>query len=274
MKSIEGNAIFTNVALTPAGDVWWEGIDGRNPPPEGTITWQEQRWRPGLSAAHKNSRFTVRITRCPCLDQHWDDPRGVPISAILFGGRRADVAPLVCEAPSWERGVLAGAMISSEGEIASEKKGLRHDPFAMTPFCGYHMGDYFGHWLSMAKRAPRGAHLLPKIYTVNWFRKGPSGEFLWPGFAENTRVLKWIAERVKGGGAAVSTPIGNIPAPGALDLSGLSISEKNLQAAMAVDRNKWWGEVAETQRFFKEEIKKVPDRMLNDLETIRRALDN
>lgn len=274
MRTCERDTIFTNVGITPGGDVWWEGIDGKNPPPEGTITWQEQRWRPGLLAAHKNSRFTARIQRCPCLDPAWDDPRGVPISAILFGGRRESTVPLVTEAPSWERGVLAGAMISSEATAAAENKGLRHDPFAMTPFCGYHMGDYFGHWLSMAQRAPRGPQMLPKIYTVNWFNKGPNGEFLWPGYGDNMRVLKWIAERAKGTAKAVSTPIGNVPAPGSLDLSGLDVSETAMRQITTVDRKKWKAEVAEAQSFFTKKIQRVPKRMLQDLDEIRSKLDN
>jgi len=274
MRTCEANSIFTNVALTPNGDVWWEGIDGKAPPPPGTITWQEQRWRLGLEAAHKNSRFTAMLTRCPCLDPAWDDPRGVPISAILFGGRRDSVIPLVTEAPSWERGVLAGAMISSEATAAAENKGLRHDPFAMTPFCGYHMGDYFAHWLSMAQRAPRGPQLLPKIYTVNWFNKGANGQFLWPGYGENMRVLKWVAERVKGTGKAVSTPIGNVPAPGALDISGLDVSEADMRQITTVDKAKWKAEVAEAHNFFTKKIQRVPQRMLRDLDEIRSKLDS
>ena len=291
MRTIASDTIFTNVALTPSGDVWWEGIDGspgtatwqqsqpQQPPPPGTLTWRGTRWRPGVLAAHRNARFTAPITHCPCLDPAWNSARGVPISAILFGGRRPSVVPLVVEAPSWERGVLAGAMVSSDGGAASERTGLRHDPFAMTPFCGYHMGDYFQHWLDIARRAPKGRSRLPKIFTVNWFRRDPRGRYLWPGYAHNTRVLKWVFERVKGTGSAVATPLGAVPTPNAIDITSGTprpghtiVTLDSLANAFALNRAEWRNEVLETQRFFANTIRRVPPRLLSELNDLKRAI--
>lgn len=277
MKCIERDTIFTNVAMTPKGDVWWEGIDGKKSPPPGTITWLGKKWQPGQEgvAAHKNSRFTAKIEHCPCLDPAWNDPKGVPISAILFGGRRSDVVPLVFEAPTWERGVLAGAMTSSEYTIASEKKGLQHDPFAMSPFCGYHMAEYFAHWLTMPSRTGnRGASKLPKIFGLNWFRKGQDGQFLWPGYGDNLRVLKWINDRVHGVQNCQSTPIGNVPIMESLDLENLSVPQSSVAKALRVDHNQWKAEVAETQKFFSEKLQgRVPSKLIDQLDKMRKGLD-
>lgn len=303
MRTIASDTIFTNVALTPNGDVWWEGINGlpggsagsagsssssatttggtgTQQPPPGTITWRGELWKPGMLAAHRNARFTAPIMHCPCLDPAWNSARGVPISAILFGGRRPSVVPLVVEAPSWERGVLAGAMVSSDGATASEKRGLRHDPFAMTPFCGYHMGDYFQHWLDIARRAPKGRSRLPRIFTVNWFRQDPRGRYLWPGYADNTRVLKWVFERVKGTGSAVPTPLGFVPTPNAIDITSGTprpgrtiVSLDSLANAFALNRAEWRNEVLETQRFFANTIRRVPQRLLSELNDLKRAIN-
>jgi phosphoenolpyruvate carboxykinase (GTP) len=236
---LRSDTIFTNVARTRDGDVWWEGLTGQ--PPAGLTDWQGRDWDPasGQPAAHPNARFCVPIARCPSAAPEWEEPAGVPISAILFGGRRASAAPLVVEARSWQHGVFLGACIASETTAAAEGQvgELRRDPFAMLPFCGYHMGDYFAHWLSVGARTHPAN--LPRIYHVNWFRKNAAGRFAWPGYGENSRVLKWICQRLSGQAAAVPTPIGNLPADGALDTSGLQISEADLDVLLSVDPAAW-----------------------------------
>lgn len=247
LASCATNAIFTNVALTPDGDVWWEGLTAT--PPSGLIDWLGQPWKPGgAPAAHPNSRFTVSITQCPALDPAWEAPQGVPISAIIFGGRRATTVPLVTEALNWEHGVWMGAAISSEATAAAagEVGKLRHDPFAMLPFCGYHMGDYFQHWLSMGEQGTQ----LPKIYRVNWFRKGNDGRYIWPGFGENLRVIKWIFERLDGTGRAEETPIGYLPPPDAIDRSGLTLSSEQMQQLCTFDHKAWEAEMQEMEQYF------------------------
>ncbi|MEV4358882.1 phosphoenolpyruvate carboxykinase (GTP) [Nonomuraea sp. NPDC049625] len=236
IKTLWGNSIFTNVALTDDGDVWWEGLTEE--PPAHLTDWKGRSWTPGGDepAAHPNARFTTPAAQCPTIAPEWQDPKGVPISAILFGGRRATAVPLVTESLSWEHGVFLGANVASEKTAAAEGKvgELRHDPFAMLPFCGYNMGDYFDHWLEIGRR--KGAK-LPRIYYVNWFRKNAEGKFIWPGFGENSRVLKWIVDRLNGEAKAVPTAIGLLPAD--LDTKGLDLTEEDLRTLLSVDKEVW-----------------------------------
>ncbi|MFJ9720593.1 phosphoenolpyruvate carboxykinase (GTP) [Streptomyces sp. NPDC101213] len=244
MKTLWGNAVFTNVALTDDGDVWWEGMTEE--PPAHLTDWKGNDWTPEspTPAAHPNARFTVPASQCPIIAPEWEDPRGVPISAILFGGRRATAVPLVTESFDWNHGVFLGANVASEKTAAAEGKvgELRRDPFAMLPFCGYNMGDYMGHWVDVAKDKDQAK--LPKIYYVNWFRKDDDGRFVWPGFGENSRVLKWIVERLEGRAEGVETPIGILPAPGALDTEGLDLDGKDLDFLLTVDKEIWREEAA------------------------------
>ncbi|MBV9025058.1 MAG: phosphoenolpyruvate carboxykinase (GTP) [Streptomycetaceae bacterium] len=253
MKTMYGNSIFTNVALTDDGDVWWEGMTEE--PPAHLIDWKGNDWTPasaaspgGGPAAHPNARFTVPAAQCPIIAPEWEDPKGVPISAILFGGRRASAVPLVTESFDWQHGVFLGANVASEKTAAAEGKvgELRRDPFAMLPFCGYNMGDYFAHWLTIGRTAAeRGdAAKLPKIYYVNWFRKDADGHFVWPGFGENCRVLKWIVERLNGEAKGVETPIGVLPMDDALDTQGLKIDKADLELLLSVDVEIWREEAA------------------------------
>ncbi|MEU1394369.1 MULTISPECIES: phosphoenolpyruvate carboxykinase (GTP) [unclassified Nonomuraea] len=241
IKTLWGNSIFTNVALTDDGDVWWEGLTEE--PPAHLTDWKGRSWTPDSDepAAHPNARFTTPASQCPTIAPEWQDPKGVPISAILFGGRRATAVPLVTESLSWEHGVFLGANVASEKTAAAEGKvgELRYDPFAMLPFCGYNMGDYFGHWLDVGR--VKGAK-LPRIYYVNWFRKNDEGKFIWPGFGENSRVLKWIVERLNGEAKANPTAIGLLPAE--LDTDGLDLSEEDLRTLLSVDRDVWREEAA------------------------------
>jgi phosphoenolpyruvate carboxykinase (GTP) len=248
MLTIHERTIFTNVALTGDQDVWWEGMT--KTPPSSLTDWLGHAWTPASAekAAHPNARFTVSASQCPVIDPSWEDPKGVPISAIIFGGRRSSVMPLVCEAFDWKHGVFLGSCISSETTAASTGATgrLRHDPFAMLPFCGYNMGDYFSHWLKFGDPAFQ----LPKIYSVNWFRKGKKGEYLWPGFGENSRVLKWIFERTEGGGQAIETPIGYLPAEGALDLTGLSLASEALEQLFQINYDDWKLEIEGLRHYF------------------------
>ena len=243
MRTCQANSIFTNCALTPDGDVWWEQMTDA-PPPE-LSDWLRRPWTPasGRTASHPNARFTTPARQCPVISPDWENPSGVPISAILFGGRRAGVVPLVNEALSWRHGTFLGSIMSSETTAAAAGAvgAVRHDPFAMLPFCGYHMGDYFTHWLRVGASAD--PKKLPRIYYVNWFRKSPEGKFLWPGYGENSRVLKWVFERVAGTAHAVPSPIGNLPAPGAIDVSGLKIPEADMAALLRVDVEGWIAEL-------------------------------
>src|SRR6266496_3783604 len=245
-----GNSVFTNTALTDDGDVWWEGLTDQ--PPAHLIDWKGRDWTPDSPepAAHPNSRFTTPAAQCPIIAPEWDDPKGVPISAILFGGRRATTVPLVTESFDWAHGVFLGANISSEKTAAAEGKvgELRHDPFAMLPFCGYNMGDYFAYWLKIGRITD--ASKLPRIFYVNWFRKDEAGRFLWPGYGENIRVLKWIMERLAGEAAAFRSPVGNLPAPGALDTDGLDIAESDLDVLLSVDADAWRREAALIPEYF------------------------
>ncbi|NGO72854.1 phosphoenolpyruvate carboxykinase (GTP), partial [Streptomyces boncukensis] len=245
MKTLWGNSVFTNVALTDDGDVWWEGMTEE--PPARLTDWKGNAWTPDSDtpAAHPNARFTVPAGQCPIIAPEWEDPRGVPISAILFGGRRATAVPLVTESFDWQHGVFLGANVASEKTAAAEGKvgELRRDPFAMLPFCGYNMGDYFAHWLKVGHDAADAAK-LPKIYYVNWFKKNEAGKFVWPGFGENSRVLKWIVQRLNGEAEGVETPIGVLPRAADLDTEGLELSRAELDFILAVDRDVWRDEAS------------------------------
>jgi len=258
LETLNENVVFTNVALTDDGDVWWEGLSKE--PPEHLTDWRGQSWTPksGTPAAHPNARFAVPAGQCPTIAPEWQDPRGVPISAILFGGRRASAVPLVTEAFDWEHGVFMASTVASEGTAAAENKvgELRRDPFAMLPFCGYNMGDYFGHWLRMGAKAD--ASKLPRIYFVNWFRKDEDGRFVWPGFGDNARVLKWIVERLEGKAAARETPVGRTPADGSLDLSGLDLTDAELDLLLTVDPAVWREEAGLIPAFYQRFGERLP----------------
>ncbi|MEO5876910.1 MAG: phosphoenolpyruvate carboxykinase (GTP) [Streptosporangiaceae bacterium] len=244
IKTLWGNSIFTNVALTDDGDVWWEGLTDE--PPAHLTDWKGNDWTPGSDtpAAHPNSRFTTPAGQCPIIAPEWEDPNGVPISAILMGGRRATNVPLVTESFDWQHGVFLGANIASEKTAAAEGTvgELRYDPFAMLPFCGYNMGDYFAHWLKLGASADQ--EKLPRIYYVNWFRKDEDGKWLWPGFGENSRVLKWIIERLEGKADATKTAIGHTPTAASLDLAGLKIDGRDLDILLSADTETWKKEAA------------------------------
>ena len=272
IDALWGNCIFTNVALTDDGDVWWEGLTDDTP--EHLVDWKGNDWSPdaGVPAAHPNARFTAPAAQCPSIADNWEDPAGVPISAILFGGRRATNVPLVNESFDWQHGVFVGATVSSEQTAAAEGAvgDLRRDPFAMLPFCGYNMADYWGHWLSIGLR--EGAQ-LPRIYQVNWFRKGPDGSFLWPGFGDNSRVLDWVVRRLEGEVGAVETPIGNLPDPADLHLEGLDLSEEALAELFAVDAKPWLDEVALTETYFEKFGDHVPPALRAQLDALRARLE-
>ncbi|MCW2999326.1 MAG: Phosphoenolpyruvate carboxykinase [Solirubrobacterales bacterium] len=272
MASITHNTVFTNTALTDDGDVWWEGMTREKP--AHLIDWHGNDWRPDAEtpAAHPNSRFAVSAGQCPSIAAEWEDPTGVPIDAFLFGGRRASVVPLVREATSWEHGTFLGATMSSEMTAAAfgTVGQLRFDPFAQLPFAGYNMGDYIGHWLSMAERTD--VDKLPKIFYVNWFRKDEHGKFLWPGFGENSRVLEWIFRRVDGEVDAVATPIGNVPAPGTLNTEGLDISDEQVAALLAVDEEAVKAELPQVEEFLAKFGDHLPAEMTKQLDELKAAL--
>ena len=258
IQALHSNCVFTNVALTEDGDVWWEGLTDN--PPERLIDWKGRDWTPQSPepAAHPNSRFTVPANQCPAIAPEWEDPKGVPISAILFGGRRASAQPLVTEAFDWEHGVFLASNVASEGTAAAENKvgELRRDPFAMLPFCGYNMGDYFAHWMKLGAKAD--AAKLPRIYFVNWFRKDERGKFIWPGFGDNIRVLKWIVERLEGLAAANRTPIGWLPTRASLDTSGLTMSEAQIEELLSVDVSVWTEEASLIPPFYQKFGDRLP----------------
>ncbi|HTY88479.1 MAG TPA: phosphoenolpyruvate carboxykinase (GTP) [Candidatus Acidoferrum sp.] len=270
--TIAKNTVFTNVALTPDGDVWWE--DMGVPAPARAIDWEGKEWTPdcGRKAAHPNSRFTAPAAQCPVIDPAWQSAEGVPLAAILFGGRRPGTIPLVNEAFDWEHGVFMGSACGSETTAAALGQAgvLRRDPFAMLPFCGYNMGDYFAHWLSFAQRTDRAK--LPKVYFVNWFRKNGDGRFLWPGFGENSRVLKWICERAEGTGRAQKTPIGNLPTVEAIDLSGLDLPAGNLAELLAVDLGGWKKEVEDVAANYAKFGNHLPPTLNDQLAGLRQRL--
>jgi phosphoenolpyruvate carboxykinase (GTP) len=264
-----GNSIFTNVALTDDGDVWWEGMSA--PPPSHLTDWRGQSWTPSRPdpAAHPNSRFCTPIEQCPVLAPEWDDPAGVPLDAILFGGRRRDTLPLVTEARDWQHGVFLGATLSSETTAAAggQVGVVRRDPMAMLPFIGYHAGDYFAHWIETGKGAD--AIKLPTIYYVNWFRRSADGRFLWPGFGENIRVLKWVIERLEGGAVALDTPIGRVPTAEALDTSALEVPAADLDAALRVDPVEWRAEIPQIEAWFDRIGSALPTSLRDELDALR-----
>src|SRR5918995_1506009 len=267
-----GNSIFTNVALTDDGDIWWEGMTAE--PPAHLTDWKGRDWTPDSDepSSHPNSRFCTPITQCPIIAPEYDDPRGVPISAILFGGRRATTVPLVTEARDWTHGVFMGATLSSEttAAAAGQVGVVRRDPMAMLPFMGYNAGDYFGHWIALGKEAD--AVKLPKIYYVNWFRRDDDGDFLWPGYGENGRVLKWVVERLEGIAAAAETPIGHVPALEGLDVDGLDLTREQIESCLRVDEEEWKAEVPRITQWFERFGDKLPTRLWAELDGLKSRL--
>ena len=273
LETLASNTIFTNTALTNDGDVWWEGLTKETP--EGLTDWKGRPHDPasGEPAAHPNARFAAPASQCPAIAPEWEDPRGVPIDAILFGGRRASAVPLVTEAFDWEHGVFMGSSVASEGTAAAENKvgELRRDPFAMLPFCGYNMGDYFAHWLKMGQG--RDASKLPRIFFVNWFRKDQDGRFVWPGFGDNVRVLKWISERIDGEAEAVDTAVGRVPSVTALDLSGLDLTPGQLSILLDVDAGVWAEEAALIPDFYRQFGDRLPTALWDQHAALVARLD-
>lgn len=269
MRTITHDTLFTNVALTDGGDVWWEGMD--RTPPEHLIDWRGRDWTKGSveKAAHPNARFTVAAAQCPSMDPAWQSPTGVPISAILFGGRRSTVMPLVLESFDWSHGVLLGAMLTSEttAAAAGEVGKVRHDPFAMLPFCGYNMGDYFSHWLALGKE--HAGPYLPKIFYVNWFRKDKEGHYLWPGFGENSRVLRWIFARCEGSVGAEKSPAGYLPFLSDIDITGLSLSKGALEQLVHIDPAVWQQELDEQKQYLARFTSKLPSELKAQLSRCR-----
>jgi len=273
MRTIDqGNSVFTNVALTDDGDIWWEGMTDE--PPAHLTSWKGADWTPDSAepSSHPNSRFCTPITQCPILAPEYTDPRGVPISAILFGGRRKTTIPLVSEARDWNHGVFMGATLSSETTAAATGAVgvVRRDPFAMLPFIGYNAADYFGHWVETGKM--HDASKLPRIFYVNWFRRDDDGSFLWPGFGENSRVLKWVIERLEGTAAAEETAVGHVPTPDSLDVSGLGMTRDQVEKALRVDRDEWQAEIPQITEWFEKFGDKLPSTMWDELEILKSRL--
>jgi phosphoenolpyruvate carboxykinase (GTP) len=274
MRTLDaGNSVFTNVALTDDGDIWWEGM---GEPPAHLIDWKGRDWTPDSDepSSHPNSRFCTPIKQCPILAEEYEDPNGVPISAILFGGRRKTTVPLVTEARDWVHGVYLGATLSSETTAAAvgQVGVVRRDPMAMLPFMGYHAGDYFRHWIEMGKGVDGDAAKLPKIFYVNWFRRGEDGHFLWPGFGENSRVLKWVVRRLEGSGGGVETPIGYVPTAEALDVSGLDVPAEDVEAALRVDVEEWRAEIPQVAEWFGRFGDKLPGVLWAELDALKARL--
>jgi len=271
MRTLKENCLFTNCALTPEGDVWWEEMS--DAPPAHLIDWRGNAWTPDSDtpAAHPNARFTAPAAQCPVIADEWEDPRGVPISAILFGGRRAGVVPLVNEARDWRHGTFLGSVMGSEKTAAAAGAvgALRRDPMAMLPFCGYNMADYWAHWLAIGER--KGA-VLPRVYMVNWFRKSAGGDFLWPGFGDNGRVLQWIFERCEGDAKAIETPIGNLPTPDGLDTRGLEVEGEDMAELLRVDVAGWLDELPGIRDYYAEFGDHVPPALHEELAALETRL--
>ncbi|MDT4900482.1 MAG: phosphoenolpyruvate carboxykinase [Pseudonocardiales bacterium] len=273
MRTIaKGNSIFTNVALTDDGDIWWEGM---GEPPAHLTSWKKQNWTPDSNelSSHPNSRYCTPISQCDTRAPEWDDPKGVPLDAIFFGGRPRDTVPLVTEARDWQHGVFKGATLSSETTAAATGAVgvVRRDPMAMLPFIGYNAGDYFAHWIATGKGADSAK--LPKIFYVNWFRRDDDNKFMWPGFGENIRVIKWALERIEGTAAAIDTPIGRVPTPEALDVTGLDMTDDDLRGALTVDVDEWKGEIPLIEQWFDKIGAQLPTSMRDELDALRLRLD-
>ena len=272
MRTLWGNSLFTNTALTAEGDVWWEGMTDE--PPAQATDWRGDPWTPESEtpAAHPNARFTAPASQCPSIAPEWQDPKGVPISAILFGGRRRTTVPLVSQAFDWEHGVFLGSIMASETTAAAAGAvgNVRFDPMAMLPFCGYNMGDYFAHWLGIGEGAD--AEKLPKIFFVNWFRRGEDGRFLWPGFGENSRVLKWAFERVAGQVDAVDTAIGHLPTPAGLDTDGLDVDADDLAEILSVDVEGWRAAIPQIEQHYAQFGDRLPDQLRDELSSLEKRL--
>jgi phosphoenolpyruvate carboxykinase (GTP) len=272
MLTLSANGIFTNTALTDDGDIWWEGMTEEKP--AHLIDWKRQDWTPesGTPAAHPNARFTIPASQDPAIASEWEDPRGVPIDAVLFGGRRSSVVPLITEARDWDHGVFLGSIMASETTAAAAGAvgKLRRDPFAMLPFCGYNMADYLNHWLEIGKATD--STKLPKIFYVNWFRKDADGKFLWPGFGENSRVLEWVFERCAGRGEAVESPIGLLPGAGAIPTEGLDIAPADMDALLAVDDDEWRAEIPSIREHFGHLGERLPAALRDELANLEKRL--
>ncbi len=272
MYTLESNSIFTNAALTEDTDVWWEEMSDDEP--DTVTSWLGEKWHPGdeKTAAHPNARYTTPASQCPIIDPNWENPNGVPISAILFGGRRASTVPLVFEAFNWQHGTFIGSIASSERTAAAAGTvgELRRDPMAMLPFCGYNMGDYFAHWLEMGQKTDEDK--LPKIFYVNWFRKDEDGGWLWPGFGENSRVLKWIVERISEKSDAVETPIGYTPAAGAIDISGIDVTDAQMEELLDVDIDEWLNEIESIREHYERFEDRLPKALYDELDALETRL--
>jgi phosphoenolpyruvate carboxykinase (GTP) len=271
MDSLKENVIFTNCALTDDGDVWWEGMTDNEP--SHAIDWKGNDWTPQskTDAAHPNARFTAPASQCPVICEDWEKPEGVPIDIFIFGGRRTSVVPLIHEAFNWDHGVFLGATAASETTAANigAVGNLRRDPFAMKPFCGYNMGDYFQNWLDMGEKLGDKA---PRIFYVNWFRKSEDGKFLWPGFSDNSRVLKWMCERVDGRVGAQESPVGLLPKEDDLDLKGLDISPEDMKELMNINPNKWKEELPDIEQHFSTFGNRLPEKLIKQLEELKKRL--
>jgi phosphoenolpyruvate carboxykinase (GTP) len=267
-QMVRSNTIFTNVAMTPSGEPWWEGLTPEHP--AGLVDWHGKPWQPGTPAAHPNSRFTVLAQQCPSIAPNWEDPAGVPISGIIFGSRRSGVVPLAFEAFDWSHGVFLGSAMSTEttAAITGQVGVVRRDPMAMLPFCGYNMADYWSHWLATGRKLARP----PRIFRVNWFRRDAAGGFLWPGYGQNVRVLTWIVERIRGTARADETPIGFVPAAGALDVTGLDLPGERLAAALRIDPHEWRADLDDLEQFYRSFGDRTPPELDRMVETTRQRL--